>query len=215
MNYNLFTIIFLKYIFLFKYFKNVSFKIIKSDNVINLTSKMISCTHSLLIVTSSILYLTNNITLEMWENCSYLTRVYSIFDLLLIYIFRNNFKNELKETTFHHILLFIGTIYIKDYPIDIARALLSEISNFPLHYCWFLIHVNKKHTHKFKISSILLLFLFTIFRIANFSNLCFTTTLNYKNYGFILLPLYGVTILNYRWWVLLLNKFKKLIINKK
>jgi hypothetical protein len=107
----------------------------------------------------------------------------------------------------HHLILFIGTYnyYVILYPYQIALALLSETSNQFLYIGWFLIKKNLKNTMIFKINGIILLILFFLFRVINFTYLSFFIFTNCSFYENILfLP---ITLLNYYWFFLLVKKF--------
>ena len=86
-----------------------------------------------------------------------------------------------------------------------AIALLSEISNQFLYFGWFLIKKKLENTLLFKINGIILLILFFIFRVFNFTYFSFFIFQNCSFFeNIIFLP---ITLLNYYWFVLLIKKF--------
>lgn len=208
----IYTILFIKFLYLYKFIEKFSSKFINHKYIIPLTTKIYSCYHSILIVFFSSLYLYDIISLNLWIYLSYITKIYVIFDIFIVILNIKYFK-EWKEILFHHFILFNSMLIIEKYPYEFSHGLLAEISNIPLHYCWFLLKTNRMNTIKFKFSSLLLLILFTIFRIINFSHICIIKLFDFHNvtlfeYSLIL----TLTIMNYRWWILLLKKFYSVII---
>lgn len=193
------------------YFFNIFLKNTSLQKIINfsdkdytkLTGYINSCIHANIIWFSSFLFLINIIDFSVWIQCLNIIRGYCFFDTLLI-LYHNPFDYQM---IIHHIILFIGTYnnYIFKYPSQMAIALLSEISNQFLYFGWFLIKKKLENTLLFKINGIILLILFFIFRVFNFTYFSFFIFQNCSFFeNIIFLP---ITLLNYYWFVLLIKKF--------
>ena len=108
----------------------------------------------------------------------------------------------------HHIVLLAGlytnNLYL--YPQYYANGLLAEITNPFLYIGWFL--VKKKWTHNlvFVINGLLLLILFFIYRVLNFTHLFIIGLTISKNHSDYLLML-TIMMLNIYWFLKLFEKF--------
>ncbi len=205
-----FVTFFVYYGLIFRYLKHsLMRKKTLPGREINLISKIISCIHSFMIIISASLYLTNYASVHTWTNMINITKAYSLFDIFLVFLHRNSFKNDWKETIVHHFILFVGTFYIHEYPDETARIILAEISNFPLHYCWYLINVGKQKNIKFMISALLTLLAFTIFRVINLTHMLYCNIHNMDNMSVTCLSL--LTLMNYRWYYILVKKAYKMV----
>ena len=168
-----------------------------------LTGYINSCIHANIIYILSFLFLLNIIDFSIWVHCLDIIRGYCFYDNLLI-LYYNPYNYQM---LIHHVLLFIGSYnnYIFKYPLWMAQGLLSEISNQFLYFGWFLIKKNLNNTLLFQINAVILLILFFIFRILNFSSFSFFI---FQHCGIfenlIFLP---ITLLNYYWFYLLFKKF--------
>jgi hypothetical protein len=101
----------------------------------------------------------------------------------------------------------------KYYHYLVARAFLSESSTIFLNNCWLLIKQNKKNSNEFIFNSIMLLVLFLVFRVVNFT-LIFNKLIHLEYYSFIILHI-PLTVLNYVWFYKLMLKTKELFSPKK
>jgi len=203
MNFIYYSIFF--YFFNF-YLKKSSFQSIvnlRENSYLKLINYINSCIHAKIVYVLSFLLLMNFIDVSVWSNCLDVTRGYCFYDTLMI-LYQNPLDYQM---LIHHLILFIGTYnyYVILYPYQIALALLSETSNQFLYIGWFLIKKNLKNTMIFKINGIILLILFFLFRVINFTYLSFFIFTNCSFYENILfLP---ITLLNYYWFFLLVKKF--------
>jgi hypothetical protein len=162
-----------------------------------------SCIHANIIYISSFLFLINVIDFSIWIHCLDIIRGYCFYDIFFI-IYQNPYDYQM---IFHHIIFFVATYnsYIYIYPYKMAFGLLSEISNQFLYFGWFLIKKKLDNTLLFQINGIILLILFFIFRVLNFTNFSFFI---FEYCGiFECLMFLPVTLLNYYWFSLLLRKF--------
>lgn len=95
----------------------------------------------------------------------------------------------------------------------IARAFLSESSTIFLNNCWLLIKQNKKSSTEFIFNSIMLLILFLVFRVINFT-LIFYRLIQLEYYSYLSLHV-PLTILNYIWFYKLMLKTKEIFSYRK
>lgn len=134
---------------------------------------------------------------------------YAIFDSY------RAFKKKETEYIVHHLIMIISLFPIilnyynliilnNLYYYFISRAFLSESSTIFLNNCWLSIKQNKNHNIEFKINSLLLIVLFFLFRIVNFTNLIYSIYgTEYNKFLILHLPL---TFLNYIWFYKLIKK---------
>ena len=184
---------------------------LNKNNHINFVSQLVSILHTSIIIPISILYLTEFIDVDYLVKYSNYTIAFSIYDSVLVFYYRNTVFKNWKEVILHHIIMLFIVLHIHLYPYEISLGLISEITNIPLYYCWYLIktkHDKQKNimTWNFKVSSIILLILFTLFRIILFTYLSFVslkTELPY--YKKSITPC--LTFLNYYWYYKLVQKF--------
>tara|TARA_B110001454_G_C12706550_1_gene428833 strand:- start:638 stop:1255 length:618 start_codon:yes stop_codon:yes gene_type:complete len=193
------------------YIFNIFLKKSSLQKIINFSdqnySKLIgyinSCIHAKIVYILSLLFLLNIIDFSIWVHCLDIIRGYCFYDTILI-LYHNPYDYQM---LIHHILFFIGSYnnYIYIYPLKMAFGLLSEISNQFLYFGWFLIKKNLHNTLLFKINSVILLILFFVFRVLNFSYFLFFISQYCDSYEFFMaLP---ITLLNYYWFYLLFSKF--------
>lgn len=162
------------------------------------------------------------ITIISFYNC-FINRILNqnmdmFFSLSLGYAIFDTYRAlKKKETEFiiHHLIMIVSlfpivlnyyNIFILNhlYYYYISRAFLSESSTIFLNNCWLLIKENKKSGIEFKINSFMLIILFFLFRIVNFTNIIFS--IYYTKYSMFLLLHIPLTILNYIWFYKLIKK---------
>ncbi len=197
--------------FWIKYFKNIlNFE---NKDLINLSGKINSCIHSLVIVPYSLLYLTGNITQQSYyDNALIFSKAYFIYDLFTTYRYHKHIQLW-KEIFIHHILMLLMIIYAPvEHHIVIAQGYLGELTNFFLYGGWFLIKINKKKTKLFQINCIILLILFLMCRVVNLAYLI----IYYRIYHNIYLFIYSFTlfVMNVRWFIKLSIMAKTLYIHR-
>lgn len=193
--------------YIFNIFLKKSFlqKIINfsDQNYSKLIGYINSCIHAKIVYILSLLFILNIIDFSIWVHCLDIIRGYCFYDTILI-LYNDPYNYQM---LIHHILFFIGSYnnYIYIYPLKMAFGLLSEISNQFLYFGWFLIKKNLHNTLLFKINSVILLILFFVFRVLNFSYFLFFISQYCDSYEFFMaLP---ITLLNYYWFYLLFSKF--------
>ncbi len=202
-------------IFISLYFCFSIFLIKKLNNLyqkkdINL---ILSNIHAFITFFNSFFYLTKIIDINLYINISSISILYACYDIYLLNLINdNNFKNML----IHHSILIIGNIWINltknDFVTNIvAYNYLTEISTPFLNLSLYLYQNKKTHIYKktFKISNILLLITFFLFRILLGMYLV-KITLFYNNYSFLQIILW---FLNLYWFSKLLKKSIEFVIN--
>ena len=193
--------------YLFYYF--IYKQSLKYDVSLQMTTYLYSTIHSIIISFSTSLYLLKYINDEMYVEHVYHTMGYFLFDMTILISNYFKFKwNIILQNLFHHISGIFGIFfYAHIYTKYAGLSLISEITNPFLNYCWYCIKV-KKYDISFKISIVLLLITYLIFRIFN---------LTYLTYQFLYINEYGIyvygplTILNYIWFYKLCYSAKKYI----
>lgn len=202
--------VFLFYSSAFYYF-NIYLKKTSLQDIINFSNRdfdklvnyINSCIHANTICFLSFLFLLNIIDFSLWIHCLDIIRGYIFYDTINI-LYNNPCDYQM---LIHHLLFFVGSYnnYILKYPYQMAIVLLSEISNQFLYFGWFLIKNNLHNTKLFQINAIILLILFLIFRVFNFSYMSFFILQHCSTFeNFMFLP---ITLLNFYWFSLLFKKF--------
>jgi len=193
------------------YYLNIYLKNTSLQEIINFSNKdfnklvnyIISCIHANVICFLSFLFLLNIIDFSLWIHCLDIIRGYIFYDTINI-LYNNPYDYQM---LIHHLLFFVGSYnnYILKYPSQMALGLLSEISNQFLYFGWFLIKNNFQNTKLFQINAIILLILFFIFRVLNFSYMSFFILQHCSTFeNLMFLP---ITLLNFYWFYLLFKKF--------
>lgn len=179
---------------------------------INFLLKINSIIHSIFILYKSHIFLNLqkdncNICTENFIKSLEFSKAYLIIDILLTIWYYKKIPN-IKTILLHHLLflLLLHTSILHIYPHIVAQALMCEITNFFLYFGWFLVKKKKTNNIFFILNALILLFLFLIYRVLNFTNL-FIISLTIKE---IYIERYFALILalmNSYWFIKLLEKF--------
>ena len=179
-------------------------------NIINLTEKdyvqllgkINSVVHATIVVVMSIMLILGLIDASTWVMCLSVTRGYCLYDTLMILYYTPKYRNMI----IHHLMLFFGTYssFIMIYPEIAAYGLLAESTNQHLYLGWLLIKKGKENHWFFKVNAVILLSMFLVFRVLNFTYI-FIFTLQNCSYiePLVISP---IMLLNYYWFGLLLQK---------
>ena len=103
-------------------------------------------------------------------------------------------------------MLFFGSYsnFISIYPEQTAFGLLAESTNLHLYIGWLLIKKGKDKTWYFNTNAVILLLMFLVFRVINFTYLFIFTNQKWSyQEPLAVLP---IMLLNYYWFGLLLHK---------
>ena len=188
------------YLYTNDYLRN-KFNLSEKD-YIQLVGKINSVIHAKIVVVMSILFLCGLIDSETWIQCLEVTRGYCLYDTIMILYYTPKDRNMI----IHHAMLFFGSYsnFISIYPEQTAFGLLAESTNQYLYLGWLLIKKGKENHWAFKVNAVLLLSMFLVFRVINFTSL-FIFTLQNCSYlePLAVLP---ILLLNYYWFYLLLRK---------
>jgi hypothetical protein len=174
-------------------------------------TREISSLHTLITVCGSILFLFNFIDENIWSYFLTISFYFCAQDLLLISIHYNTFKKFYNETLIHH-LIFMYVVYnFKLFPKTLAFGLLSESSTYFLNKTWMMYQLKDQDkniikSNKFKYNCIILMILFFLFRVINFS-IIFLYYLKIPNIFIYKNMLFIIVILNYYWFYKLYLKF--------
>ena len=181
-------------------------KIVKAVMYLN------SIAHGILIFAASSAFLTKKIQLQEYNTYIEMTKGYLLQDIIVMCYFYK-YIDGFFLMLFHHIIffgsLFSNFIYI--YPSLLAQALTCEVTNFFVYGGWFLIQLGLDRTFIFVMNATILITLFFYFRVYNFLNL-FLISMNVENAHLEASVLFFVAFLNVYWFVLLVEKFFKLLI---
>lgn len=170
----------------------------------NIAARHISTYHALFAFINSCVFIYTGNEKLFDYNLS-VTIIYSIFDMFLITMNGNNLMKNKYTTYFHHSIMIIVVVFCHNYRKYVAYAFLGEISNIPLNYGWLLLKYGLGNTINFKISAIVTIFLYTFFRVINFT-LIIMAIPNENPHLIIIICAIGITVLNYYWYCLLLYK---------
>jgi hypothetical protein len=170
-------------------------------------SRDISSLHTIICSISSILYIFDFININLWSKFLCVTIYFCIQDLYLVTLHYNYFNKMYLETLIHHTIFIILILNYEYFKKTLAIGILSEISTLVLNRTWMLYQMKLTKSYTFKLYCILLLILFFIFRIINFTCMFIyyypiENIFIYKNILFI------IVILNYYWFYKLCIKFK-------
>ena len=160
--------------------------------------RIISSIHCFFCVMISSIFLLNLIDNNFYLNSIYLISPgYFILDFFYLIFFSPQSKLTYCYY-FHHIISLTGIYFGIDYPIYLARGLLTELSTPFLNISWYL--KKKKYTKYiiYHINLIILYILFFICRIVNLSIMIFEIEHYHLLYRCII---YFFTILNYIWFI--------------
>ena len=175
---------------------------LSNKDYIQLIGKINSVIHANTVVIMSLLFIFNIIEEENWIKCLDITRGYCLYDTLMILYYTPKDRNMI----IHHLMLFFGTYsdFVSVYPMNVSYALIAESTNQHLYFGWLLIKKGKDKTWYFNINAVILLSMFLVFRVINFTYL-FIFTLQKCSYlePLAILP---ILLLNYYWFGLLLHK---------
>ena len=174
---------------------------------ISFISKIISIIHTIYVCTLAKLYLNNDISKEIFIEKLVITKAYLIFDLCIICIY-NYGRPDFYPFLIHHLVFLFGlyTNHLYTYPQHFAIGLLAEITNPFLYFGWFLLKKRWMDNEIFIINALILLSLFFVYRVLNFTKLFIIALLISKNHIEHLLMLV-ITLLNIYWFLKLLEKF--------
>ena len=202
---------FLFFVLSFFYFKkNFVYLIPNEKDHITFISNLVSILHTYIIVPSCLLYIFGFQNTDFFIESMNHVRGYTLYDILLVTYYRNrDFKDSWKTMVFHHIVVFYMTLHVDVYHSDFAYGFLCEITAIPLYYCWYLLKTKQENSLNFKVSSIILFILYTIFRIITFTYMSYLNIyddrLSYFNKSFMI----SMTGLNYFWYYKLIYKIVK------
>jgi hypothetical protein len=175
---------------------------LSEKDYIQLVGKINSIIHATIVVVMSVLFLFDLIDSEIWIQCLEVTRGYCLYDTIMILCYTPKDRNMI----IHHTMLFFGSYsnFISIYPEQSAFGLLAEITNQHLYFGWLLIKKGKDKTWYFNVNAVILLLMFLVFRVLNFTYL-FIFAIQNCSYlePLAILP---ILLLNYYWFSLLLHK---------
>lgn len=204
----------LKYLFLFiisfynfKIIGNIFQFNITEKTLVNLLSKIMSLIHSIYIVSSCMNFNENKISENTFINSLNVTKAYLLYDIFVMTYYRN-YVMEYKKLMLHHIILFLGLYSNKvhEIPLFVSKGLMAEITNVPLTIGWILIKRKKEKSMVFILNGFILLTLFFIYRVINFTNL-FLLSLNITDKMYEMSFVGIIMLVNIYWFTKLLQKF--------
>lgn len=169
---------------------------------IQLVGKINSVIHATIVVVMSVLFLFGSIDSETWIQCLEVTRGYCLYDTVMILYYTPKDRNMI----IHHLMLFFGSYsnFISIYPEQVAYGLLAESTNQHLYFGWLLIKKGRDKTWYFNANAVILLVMFLIFRVINFTYMFIFAV---QNCSYIEpLAILPILLLNYYWFCLLLHK---------
>lgn len=154
----------------------------------------------------SVLFLMNLITLKDCHMTLIGSMAYAFVDLLIMTIYYEQFKKIWKIYVIHHSIMMFSPLYIYYLPVDqviagskmFAQLYLSEIPVITLNLNWFLIKFEKDRGYMFRISNVLTLLNYFIFRIINFTYSIKSVLIMFPN---AIIPLSSITLLNFIWFI--------------
>ena len=172
-----------------------------------------SIAHGILIFTSSYTFMSQKMSIDEYLAYIEMTKGYLFQDLILL-IYFHKVIDGFVLMLFHHIIFFtvLYSEFVGIYPYLLAKALTCEITNFFLYGGWFLIQLGLQDTFIFVMNGIILVTLFFYFRVYNFLSL-FIFALEVPEAYFPSITLLIVSLLNVYWFVLLLEKLMKILVN--
>lgn len=183
-------------------------------DVINFVLKLNSIIHTCVICKSSFLYLNGDVEKETYLLSLDVSRGYLLYDMAMIVIY-SKYVSEVKLTLLHHSIFFLGLYnpIINDYTELVAKGLMSEITNPFLYLGWFLLKIKHHKTFLFILNGFVLMTLFLIKRVFNFTNL-FIVSLVVKDAGIgESMTCFLLMLMNIYWFVKLMEKFFTSITN--
>jgi len=186
---------------------------VSQKTLINGISKINSIIHSIIIVIVSSNFINNKISEETFIANLTVTRAFLLYDFITMCFYYNYFPG-VKLALLHHLVFFIGmhvnTINI--YPQLAAQGLRAEITNIPLYFGWFLIKVGMMRHPIFVLNAFMLLTLFFVYRVYNFTQL-FLIAFGMRDTEVETSVLCVIMLLNIYWFTKLLEKFYTSVIN--
>lgn len=194
----------------------VLFRILNTYNPFNLVTiqgiqdhscRVVASIHGLLAFFFAGLYLKDYISLTTWRKLLSLSIGYFIFDLSRCLYYDPFIIKTILESIFHHIIVVLIIInYVAKYPKLSALGYLSEVSNFFLHTCWFLYKTQLTSTTSFYLSSICLIISFAWLRIYNYTKIWIKLYKENKINRVDLSLFTSFVLVNFYWFILLLNR---------
>jgi len=142
---------------------------------------------------------------ELYDNAK-ITSIISLSYLITDTFHHIIYKTITLQDIIHHSMMSIAIIYsfyLQHYWY-LLLGITSEITGPCLHYCYYCNKENNKKNIYFKISSILLLLFYFVFRIINFGYISYAS-FNGKVYG-IFFSMFMLFIINCWWFNILINK---------
>ena len=152
----------------------------KKKEIVN---NIININHAVYITAFSFLFYIDYITISVYENVLFIILIYNIRDSFKYYYFNLDMRNEM---LFHHSILIIGILlkYIATNPFIYTKYLslnfLTEISTPTLNISHSLYMLNQKNNLLYKVSNIITVIFFFLFRIVMITYLLFDELYNDK-----------------------------------
>jgi hypothetical protein len=130
-------------------------------------TRIVGSIHALIITYYTCIYLTNNIGYREWTMCLPISSAYGLFDISVLTVNYKYFKKGYRAICVHHLILIFGPLSITpDYGVICSRHYLFEITVPILDISWYL-YRTKQTSLVYKVTSVLTIILFLIFRIMN------------------------------------------------
>ena len=171
-----------------------------------------SIAHGILIFAASSAFLTKKMGIAEYNTYIEMTKGYLLQDIIVMCYFYK-YIDGFFLMLFHHVIFFASLFsnFIAIYPYLLAQALTCEVTNFFLYGGWFLIQLGLDRTFIFIMNAVILITLFFYFRVYNFLNL-FLIAIDIENAHLESSVLFFISFMNVYWFVLLVEKFIKLLI---
>ncbi len=203
----MFSLIFIGCFYLLNY---QNYLVVPAQSQLSWASKLLALLHSSTALIIATLFLSKVIKLSTWAFLINITRGYLIA-ALVIHFFYPNTSHSFFTDLMHHIPFFCITLYIHKYPKYIAMGFFSEAALLPMYSTWYLLKWSLQNSLSFKLFALLTLVLYLVCRVLLFTYLFWGMWKNYrdKRKGTTLLEailILPITILNYYWFGLLLQK---------
>lgn len=142
-----------------------------------LASRIVSVVHTFVVVPVAIGYLLGGAPVDTWYRAQHLTMGYLIYDATYLTGTSLSYALPLEKMMLaHHVSFFLGLILLPtQYQSYVAMAYLAELTNPFLYAGWFMYKtgLDRKEPKLFAANAVILLVIFFIFRVLNFTVLLY------------------------------------------